>query len=125
MLCGVSFRIHGIQASPVACDGRLPRVGGGGVVPPAARSRRALTHPGRWGGGDLTSRVLAAGNPAKVVKQLKIPDGWRRERACPAAARRPWRGHVGDYPVDELRRGPIGGFPCGYVTTGGKMIAFV
>jgi len=26
----------------------------------------------------LPSRVLAAGNPAKVVKQLDIPDGWRR-----------------------------------------------
>jgi acetyltransferase-like isoleucine patch superfamily enzyme len=29
--------------------------------------------------GDLPPRVLAAGNPAKVVKQLEIPDGWRRE----------------------------------------------
>lgn len=26
----------------------------------------------------LPPRVLAAGNPAKVVKQLDIPDGWRR-----------------------------------------------
>jgi acetyltransferase-like isoleucine patch superfamily enzyme len=26
----------------------------------------------------LPPRVLAAGNPAKVVKQLEIPDGWRR-----------------------------------------------
>lgn len=29
--------------------------------------------------GDLPPRVLAAGNPAKVVKQLEIPDDWRRE----------------------------------------------
>lgn len=29
--------------------------------------------------GDLPPRVLAAGNPAKVVKELEIPDGWRRE----------------------------------------------
>lgn len=29
--------------------------------------------------GDLPPKVLAAGNPAKVVKQLEIPDGWRRE----------------------------------------------
>lgn len=28
--------------------------------------------------GDLPPRVLAAGNPAKVVKQLDIPEGWRR-----------------------------------------------
>jgi maltose O-acetyltransferase len=28
--------------------------------------------------GTLPSRVLAAGNPAKVIKQLEIPDGWRR-----------------------------------------------
>jgi acetyltransferase-like isoleucine patch superfamily enzyme len=29
--------------------------------------------------GELPPRVLAAGNPAQVVKQLDIPDGWRRE----------------------------------------------
>jgi maltose O-acetyltransferase len=28
--------------------------------------------------GSLPPRVLAAGNPAKVIKQLDIPDGWRR-----------------------------------------------
>lgn len=28
--------------------------------------------------GYLPSRVLAAGNPARVVRELKIPDGWRR-----------------------------------------------
>jgi acetyltransferase-like isoleucine patch superfamily enzyme len=28
--------------------------------------------------GVLPSRVLAAGNPAVVVRQLEIPDGWRR-----------------------------------------------
>jgi acetyltransferase-like isoleucine patch superfamily enzyme len=28
--------------------------------------------------GTLPPRVLAAGNPAVVVKQLDIPDGWRR-----------------------------------------------
>lgn len=27
---------------------------------------------------ELPPRVLAAGNPAKAVKQLDIPDGWRR-----------------------------------------------
>jgi acetyltransferase-like isoleucine patch superfamily enzyme len=28
--------------------------------------------------GSLPSRVLAAGNPAVVVRQLEIPEGWRR-----------------------------------------------
>lgn len=28
--------------------------------------------------GALPPRVLAAGNPAKVIRQLDIPDGWRR-----------------------------------------------
>lgn len=28
--------------------------------------------------GSLPPRVLAAGNPAKVVRELNIPDGWRR-----------------------------------------------
>lgn len=26
----------------------------------------------------LPPKVLAAGNPAKVVKQLEVPDGWQR-----------------------------------------------
>lgn len=29
--------------------------------------------------GSLPARVLAAGNPAVVVRQLEIPDGWRRD----------------------------------------------
>jgi acetyltransferase-like isoleucine patch superfamily enzyme len=28
--------------------------------------------------GDIPPRVLAAGNPAKVIRELDIPDGWRR-----------------------------------------------
>jgi acetyltransferase-like isoleucine patch superfamily enzyme len=28
--------------------------------------------------GVLPPRVLATGNPAVVVRQLEIPDGWRR-----------------------------------------------
>lgn len=28
--------------------------------------------------GSLPARVLAAGNPAKVVRELNIPEGWRR-----------------------------------------------
>jgi len=28
--------------------------------------------------GELPPRVLAVGNPAQVVRELKIPDGWRR-----------------------------------------------
>ena len=28
--------------------------------------------------GVLPPRVLAAGNPAKVIRELEIPDGWRR-----------------------------------------------
>lgn len=29
--------------------------------------------------GCLPSRVLAAGNPAKVVRELDVPEGWRRD----------------------------------------------
>jgi len=29
--------------------------------------------------GSLPPMVLAAGNPAQVVKQLEVPEGWRRE----------------------------------------------
>lgn len=28
--------------------------------------------------GDIPPRVLAEGNPAKVIRELDIPDGWRR-----------------------------------------------
>jgi maltose O-acetyltransferase len=28
--------------------------------------------------GDIPPRVLVAGSPAKVIKTLDIPDGWRR-----------------------------------------------
>lgn len=28
--------------------------------------------------GDVPARVLAAGNPARVIRALDIPDGWRR-----------------------------------------------
>lgn len=28
--------------------------------------------------GDVPARVLAAGNPAKIIRALDIPDGWRR-----------------------------------------------
>jgi acetyltransferase-like isoleucine patch superfamily enzyme len=28
--------------------------------------------------GDLPPRVLAAGNPAQVIRELQIPEGWRR-----------------------------------------------
>jgi acetyltransferase-like isoleucine patch superfamily enzyme len=172
MLCSASFRLHGFQASLVACDGQLPvlsnsgdaRVGKRFVIrgrvarceiglDPGARlvigdrvfinqgvviavresveigddskvgdfsaimdSNYHELEPGRidkprpvtigknvWLGngvlvlpgstigdhtvvaarsvvkGELPPRVLAAGNPAKVVKQLEIPDGWRRE----------------------------------------------
>ena len=32
VLCNASFRFHGVQAPLVACDGQLPRLGGGGTV---------------------------------------------------------------------------------------------
>jgi acetyltransferase-like isoleucine patch superfamily enzyme len=62
----------------IAAGGRRRRIGDHTVVAAWSVVR-----------GDLPSRVLAAGNPAKVVKQLEIPGDWRRELASPAAARRP------------------------------------
>lgn len=172
VLCSASFRLHGFQSSLVACDGQLPRLGGGGAVQIGKRfvirgqvarceisvganaqlligdrvfvnqgvviavsesveigddskvgdfsaildsnyhdleptrpdkprpvtigknvwlGNGVLVLPGSKIGdhtvvaarsvvkGELPARVLAAGNPAKVVKELDIPDGWRRE----------------------------------------------
>lgn len=172
VLCSASFRLHGFQSSLVACDGRLPVLGGAGTVRIGKRfvvrgqvapceisvgvnaqlligdrvfvnqgvviavsesveigddskvgdfsaimdsnyhdleptrpdkprpvtigknvwlGNGVLVLPGSKIGdhtvvaarsvvkGELPARVLAAGNPAQVVKQLDIPDGWRRE----------------------------------------------
>ena len=62
--------------------------------------------------GSLPPKVLASGNPAQVVKQLEIPDGWRRDtlmRAHPnvgdarRAAKQLLSGpHTGDIIVDGI-----------------------
>ncbi|MCW2891393.1 MAG: hypothetical protein QOH87_491 [Trebonia sp.] len=169
--CSALFRLHGFRASLVACDGRLPRLSGGGNVRIGRRfvirghvapceisatanaqlligervflnqgvviaAKESIeigddsligdfsaiydsnwhqldpSHPDKprpvtigknvWLGsgvlvlpgssigdhtvvaarsvvkGSLPPRVLAAGNPAVVVRQLEIPEGWRR-----------------------------------------------
>jgi len=169
--CSVLFRLHGFRTSLVACDGRLPRLVGGGDIrigrrfvirghlapcefaaSPGAQliigervfvnqgvtiaAKESIeigddsligdfsaiydsnyhqidpSHPDKprpvtigrnvWLGngvlvlpgstigdhtvvaarsvvkGDLPPRVLAAGNPAVAVRELDIPDGWRR-----------------------------------------------
>lgn len=170
-ICSLLFRMHGFQVSLVACDGRLPRLAGGGKVRIGRRfiirghvapceisagdsaqlfigdrvflnqgvviaAKESIeigddsligdfsaiydsnwhqldpSHPDKprpvtigknvWLGngvlvlpgsnigdhtvvgarsvvkGTLPPRVLAVGNPAVVVRQLEIPDGWRR-----------------------------------------------
>ncbi len=169
--CSLLFRLHGFRTSLVACDGRLPRLSGGGHIrigrrfvirghlapcefaaSPGAQlligervfvnqgvtiaAKESIeigddsligdfsaiydsnyhqidpSHPDKprpvtigrnvWLGngvlvlpgstigdhtvvaarsvvkGDLPPRVLAAGNPAVAVRELDIPDGWRR-----------------------------------------------
>lgn len=169
--CSLLFRLHGFRTSLVACDGRLPRLSGGGNIrigrrfvirghlapcefaaSPGAQlligervfvnqgvtiaAKESIeigddsligdfsaiydsnyhqidpSHPDKprpvtigrnvWLGngvlvlpgstigdhtvvaarsvvkGDLPPRVLAAGNPAVAVRELEIPDGWRR-----------------------------------------------
>jgi acetyltransferase-like isoleucine patch superfamily enzyme len=155
--CTVKFRLHGADASLVACEGRLPILAGSGTIRVGKRfvirgrvapcelsadehgqlligDRVFVNHgvviaaresieigddcligdfsaiydcnwhqldpghpdkprpvlPGSTIGdhtvvaarsvvrGTLPPRVLAAGNPAVVVRQLEIPDGWRR-----------------------------------------------
>lgn len=69
---------HPVKPRPVKI-GKNVWLGNGVLVLPGSRiGDHAVVAARSVVKGDIPPRVLAAGNPAKVVKQLDIPEGWRR-----------------------------------------------
>ena len=69
---------HPLQSAPVII-GTNVWLGYGVVVLPGSKvGDHTVVAAGSIVKGDLPPRVLAAGNPAQVVRELKIPEGWRR-----------------------------------------------
>jgi acetyltransferase-like isoleucine patch superfamily enzyme len=69
---------HPVKCAPVVI-GENVWIGRGVLVLPGSNvGDHTVVAAGSVVSGDLPPRVLAAGNPAKPVKELQIPDGWRR-----------------------------------------------
>jgi acetyltransferase-like isoleucine patch superfamily enzyme len=69
---------HPLQSAPVII-GTNVWLGHGVVVLPGSKiGDHTVVAAGSVVKGDLPPRVLAAGNPAQVVRELHIPEGWRR-----------------------------------------------
>jgi acetyltransferase-like isoleucine patch superfamily enzyme len=69
---------HPTRSAPVII-GKNVWLGHGVVVLPGSEiGDHTVVAAGSIVKGHLPPRVLAAGNPAQVVRELKIPDGWRR-----------------------------------------------
>lgn len=69
---------HPVQSSPVII-GTNVWLGYGVVVLPGSKvGDHTVVAAGSIVKGDLPARVLAAGNPAQAVRELKVPEGWRR-----------------------------------------------
>jgi maltose O-acetyltransferase len=48
------------------------------VLPGASIGDHSVIAAGSVVRGEIPARVVAAGSPAKVIRELDIPDGWRR-----------------------------------------------
>jgi acetyltransferase-like isoleucine patch superfamily enzyme len=69
---------HPVFSAPVTIGANV-WLGRGVVVLPGSRiGDHTVVAAGSIVRGELPSCVLAAGNPARVVRQLDIPPGWRR-----------------------------------------------
>lgn len=69
---------HPVRSAPVVI-GTNVWLGRGVVVLPGSKvGDHTVVAAGSIVRGDLPPRVLAAGNPAQVVRELHIPVGWRR-----------------------------------------------
>jgi acetyltransferase-like isoleucine patch superfamily enzyme len=69
---------HPVYSAPVIIGANV-WLGRGVVVLPGSKiGDHAVVAAGSIVRGELPSCVLAAGNPARIVRQLDIPTGWRR-----------------------------------------------
>jgi acetyltransferase-like isoleucine patch superfamily enzyme len=69
---------HPVRCAPVVIGENVWIGRGALVLPGSTVGDHTVVAAGSIVNGDLPPRVLAAGNPAQVVKKLEIPDGWRR-----------------------------------------------
>jgi acetyltransferase-like isoleucine patch superfamily enzyme len=69
---------HSLKSAPVIIGSNVWLGRGVLVLPGSKIGDHTVVGAGSIVKGDLPPRVLAAGNPAQVVRELDIPDGWRR-----------------------------------------------
>ena len=70
--------VHNAKCLPVVIGANV-WLGRNVIVLPGSRvGDHAVATAGSVVSGEVPPRVLVSGNPAKVVKELSAPDGWRR-----------------------------------------------
>ena len=69
---------HPAKSAPVIIGSNVWLGRGVLVLPGSKIGDHTVVAAGSVVRGDLPPRVLAAGDPAQVVRELEIPDGWRR-----------------------------------------------
>jgi acetyltransferase-like isoleucine patch superfamily enzyme len=69
---------HPVQCAPVVIGANVWLGRGVLVLPGSHVGDHTVVAAGSVVRGDLPPCVLAAGNPAQVVRELRIPPGWRR-----------------------------------------------
>jgi acetyltransferase-like isoleucine patch superfamily enzyme len=69
---------HPVKRAPVVIGENVWLGRAALVLPGSAIGDHTVVAAGSVVNGDLPPRVLAAGNPAQIVKKLEVPDGWRR-----------------------------------------------
>lgn len=70
--------VHPARSSPVVIGNNVWLCRGVVVLPGSTIGDHTVVAVGSVVKGDLPPRVLAAGNPAQIVRKLEIPDGWSR-----------------------------------------------
>lgn len=70
--------LHPTKSAPVIIGSNVWLCRGVVVLPGSTIGDHTVVAVGSVVSGDLPPRVLAAGNPAQIVRKLDIPDGWSR-----------------------------------------------
>lgn len=69
---------HPVKCAPVHIGDNVWLGRGAVVLPGTTIGDHSVVAAGSVVTGEVSSRVLIAGNPAQVVRQLEVPEGWRR-----------------------------------------------
>jgi acetyltransferase-like isoleucine patch superfamily enzyme len=76
--------LHPTKSAPVIIGSNVWLCRGAVVLPGSKIGDHTVVAAGSVVKGDLPSCVLAAGNPAQVVRTLDIPEGWNRYETGPS-----------------------------------------